>query len=225
MIRQIDLNAYCAGHLSGSILNDRIVAFPQSFVTEAKVLGAAAHRTGDGFETVQYLFEEPEALLGLPCIAEAEPVRRVLEQIRGAPKDKTLLLKANGPYSILASLIDPRHLYRWLVKHRPTVRQALDRITADLAEYLCAAAACGVSIISLADPYANLEVLGEKRYREFAAPFLMRLMRDIASGVDGCVEKPGVLLHLCPTIRFPSCGWDTWTSGISRSNTIHISTR
>jgi uroporphyrinogen-III decarboxylase len=204
MIEQIDLNAYCAGHLSGSVLDDRVIAFPRSFVVEAEALGAAVRLTRGGFETVEYLPEE--ALSKLPNLAEAVPVRRVLEEIRKAPGDKKLLLKANGPYSILASLIDPKQLYRRLIKDRPGIHRALETITAGLTDYLYAAIACGVSIISLADPYANPQVLGEKRYREFAAPFLVTLMKNIASGIDGGAEAGNtktVILHLCPHNSVP----------------------
>jgi uroporphyrinogen-III decarboxylase len=197
MIEQIDLNAYCAGHLSGSVLDDRVIAFPRSFFVEAEALGASVSLTCGGFETVEYIPEE--ALSCLPKLAEAGPVHRVLEEIRKAPKDKNLLLKANGPYSILASLIEPKQLYRRLIKDRPGIHRALETITAGLTDYLHAAIACGVSIISLADPYANPQVLGEKRYREFAAPFLVTLMKNIASRIDGGTDKAGtVILHLCP---------------------------
>jgi uroporphyrinogen-III decarboxylase len=203
MIRQIDLNARCAGHLSGGFSNDSIAAFPQSFVTEAEALGAAVHRTSVGFETVRCFLEEPEALFSLPRLSEAEPVRRVLEQMRGAPKDKILLLKANGPYSILASLIDPKHFYRWLVKHRAGIHRALDQITGGLTEYLCAAIGCGASIISLADPYASPRILGEKRYREFAAAPLVTLMKNVAAKTGGAAEKPDAVIHLCPHNSVP----------------------
>jgi uroporphyrinogen-III decarboxylase len=199
---ETDLNAYCAGHLSGIVLDDRVIALPRSFVVEAEALGAAVSLTRGGFETAQYLPEE--ALSKLPNLAEAVPVRRVLEEIRKMPKDKKLLLKANGPYSILASLIDPKQLYRRLIKDRPGIHRALDTITAGLTDYLRAAIACGASIISLADPYANLQVLGERRYREFAAPFLVTLMKNIASGIDRGADKAGtVILHLCPHNSVP----------------------
>jgi uroporphyrinogen-III decarboxylase len=203
-IEQTDLNAYCAGHLSGSVLDDRVIAFPRSFVVEAEALGAAVRLTRGGFETVEYLPEE--ALSKLPKLAESGPVRRVLEEIRKAPGDKTLLLKANGPYSILASLIESKQLYRRLIKDRPGIHRALETITAGLADYICAAIACGVSIISLADPYANLQVLGERRYREFAAPFLITLMKNIASGINEYTEAgktKAVILHLCPHNSVP----------------------
>jgi uroporphyrinogen-III decarboxylase len=203
MITRIDLNVYCAGHLSGNIFNNRIISFPRSFVTEAEALGAGIHLTREGFETVQYLFDDPKALFRLPRLTEGAPVHRVLKQICEAPKDKTLLLKVNGPYSILASLVDPKDLYRWLIKHRLAVHRALDTITFGLADYLYMAIMCGVSILSLADPYANLQVLGEKRYREFAAPCLVTLMKNIAFRVDGAAGKPKVIMHLCPHNSVP----------------------
>jgi uroporphyrinogen-III decarboxylase len=202
-IQRIDPDACCAGHLSGAGLSGRIISFPRGFVTEAEALGAVIHRSPAGLETAQYLFEEPGALLKVPRLAEGKAVRRVLKQICGAPKNKTLLLKAGGPYSILASLIDPKHFYRWLIKHRSAIHHALDEITRGLTDYLCAAAARGVSIISLADPYANLSVVGEKHYHEFAAPYLAALIKNIAFKIDEAAEKPKLIIHLCPHSSIP----------------------
>jgi hypothetical protein len=108
-------------------------------------------------------------------------------------------------------------LYRWLVKNAPAVHAALDTINAGLAEYIRRALAEGVKIISLADPYANQRILGEKRYREFAAAYLIKLLKNIAAGVDASNAtaklntstvvntscKKSVRLHLCPHNSVP----------------------
>jgi uroporphyrinogen-III decarboxylase len=207
MIKNIDFNAYCAGHLSGSLTDSRIIPLPEGFFTEAEALGAAVRRTQGGFETVQYLIENPEALYKLPNIADSEGARRVLEQVsrarRTEPADKTIMLKANGPYSILASLIDPAYLYRWLIKYPAAIHHGLDRITGGLTDYLFAAVTHGASIISLADPYANIDILGEKYYREFAAPYLMALLQNMDSKINAQTEKPNIIIHLCPHNSIP----------------------
>jgi uroporphyrinogen-III decarboxylase len=209
MIKNIDFNAYCAGHLSGSLTDSRIIPLPEGFFTEAEALGAAIHRTQGGFEALQYLVESPEALYKLPNIADSEGARRVLEQVSRARRtaDKTVMLKVNGPYSILASLIDPAYLYRWLIKYPAAIHHGLDRITGGLTDYLSAAVTCGASIISLADPCANIGILGEKHYREFAAPYLAALLRNMVSKINAPIndktEKPKAIIHLCPHNSIP----------------------
>jgi len=198
-----DLNAYCSGHITGHYIHKNIISFPENFVTEAEALGAVINKTANGFETPQYLFNDPKELYDIPFLAETEPVYRVMEQIRRAPKDKIILLKVNGPYSILASLIEPKMLYRWLVKNSPAVHAALNTITAGLSEYIYRAVAGGVKIISLADPYANPKILGEKRYRELAAGYLLTLLKNTAAGVNASAKEKSVLLHLCPHNSVP----------------------
>jgi uroporphyrinogen-III decarboxylase len=200
----IDLNAYCSGHITGLWTNEKIIAFPRNFVTEAQALGAAIHQTANGFETVQYLFNDPEDFCTMPFLADTEPVYRVLEQIRqAAPQRKTILLKVNGPYSILASLVEPKLFYRWFVKNNAALHDALDTVSEGLAEYICGAVLEGVKIISLADPYANLQILGEKRYREFAAPYLLKLLQNISARINGARGEKKIILHICPHNSVP----------------------
>jgi hypothetical protein len=199
----LDLNAYCSGHITGFGGHKKIIAFPDNFVTEAKALGAVINKTANGFETAQYLFNNPDELYAIPSLADTEPAYRVIEQIHQAPKDKIILLKANGPYSILASLIDPKLLYRWFVKNSPAVHTALNTITAGLTDYINRTVKEGVKIISLADPYANPEILGEKRYRELAAAYLLTLLENTATAVNSIAKEKNVLLHLCPHNSIP----------------------
>jgi uroporphyrinogen-III decarboxylase len=187
-----DLNAYCSGHITGQDGNPGIIAFPRNFVTEAQALGAGTEKTAGGFETARYLFSNPEELLRLPLLDEQLPIARLLEEIEKAPPGKTVLLKANGPYSILAALVPPQLFYRWLAKRKAEVHAALERISVGLAAYILKAASRGAAILSLADPYANPEVLGEKHYGEFAAPYLIKALKEIADGA------PELVAHLCP---------------------------
>jgi uroporphyrinogen-III decarboxylase len=192
-----DLNAYCPGHITkgeGSPLENHpgIAAFPHNFGTEALALGAKTEKTAGGFETPQYLFSFPEELLDLPLMDEQPPVIHLLEMIEKLPPGKTVLLKANGPYSILASLISPSLFYRWLAKNKAQVHTALERITSGLVLYILKAVSKGVKILSLADPYANPDILGEKHYREFAASYLVKLLKEITN------KAPGLVTHLCP---------------------------
>jgi uroporphyrinogen-III decarboxylase len=190
----IDPNAYCSGHISGQGDNPHIAAFPEGFVTEAQALGAGIRRTANGFASAEYLFSDPGELETLPLIHEQPPIRQVLEQIGKAPGGKTRLLKANGPYSILASLVEPKLFYRWLAKNPSAIHAALARITRGSGEYIRQAFDKGVKILSLADPFANPAILGERRYREFAATYLLRLLGELLHEQ----RHEGRLIHLCP---------------------------
>jgi uroporphyrinogen-III decarboxylase len=196
-----DPNAYCSGHITGHGDHPNIAAFPDNFVAEALALGAELDRTPNGFVTVAPLFKDrgsdqgsdPRSLADLPALDEQEPALRVLSQIQNSPPEKIRLLKANGPYSILASLVDPPLLYRWLSKNPAEMRRGLEKITAGLGAYILKAFDRGVSILSLADPFANPRVLGERRCREFAGSYLAELLRLVMGA-----GHRGRVIHLCP---------------------------
>jgi uroporphyrinogen-III decarboxylase len=200
-----DPNAYCSGHINGQGDNPHIAAFPEGFSVEAQALGARIVKTANGFPSPEYLFSDPGELRTLPLIHEQPPVKKVLEQIETAPREKTRLLKVNGPYSILASLVEPKLFYRWLAKNPSDIHAALAQITAGSTAYIRMAFRKGVRIISLADPFANPEILGERRYREFAAAYLLKLLGEILKPLPPNAETSGSqvsprnrLIHLCP---------------------------
>jgi uroporphyrinogen-III decarboxylase len=194
-----DLNALCVGHITGNTANNNIIAFPDNFTTEAKALGAETETTANGFEVIRPLFTEPDMLFNVPSFGESELIKAVVEKIRAASnaaaKEKKVLLKMNGPYSVLASLVKPELFYRWCAKHRHAIHAALDSITASLETYLDSSIDSGADIVSLADPYAKVSILGEKRYREFTAAYLLRLLRGI--------KGKKAVVHLCPHTSIP----------------------
>jgi uroporphyrinogen-III decarboxylase len=214
ILADFDPNAYCPGHITGRDINTNITAFPQNFFTEAESLGAEINKTKGGFETVRILFNEPGELYQLPNLACGEKakeiIRRIKETLKPADDDltralkkKTVLLKVNGPYSILASLIDPRLFYRWLSKERGAVHAALEKITTGLGEYIQKAVNAGAEIISLADPYANVKILGEKYFLEFAARHLLDLLNFISSAFNSAEPEKKVKMHICPHNSVP----------------------
>ncbi|MDR1932187.1 MAG: hypothetical protein LBQ57_05090 [Spirochaetales bacterium] len=187
---KMDLNSYCIGHTTGSGDNDRLLALPEGFVTEAQALGAGVKKTANGFLTPEYLYKTPDMLKDIVRIDEQSAVKIILEKIKNAPKD--VLLKVSGPYSVLASVIDPSLLYRWLRKEPDLIHEALEKITRGLSGYIQAAFSLGAKILSLADPYANEKILGQNRYREYAAAYFVKLLAQILR------ENTRGVIHLCP---------------------------
>jgi uroporphyrinogen-III decarboxylase len=190
----MDLNAWCSGHINGTGNSSTIAAYPDNFTTEASAFGAIPAVTKNGLPGAAYIWTEPSMLDTLPMLDETDPVKLVLERIAKTPAGKTALLKVNGPYSVLASLVEPSLLYRWLQKNRNELHHALAAITRGLASYMIKASKRGAKIFSLADPYANMSILGKKRYIEFAAHYLVLLLRMITDRGRAL----GGVIHLCP---------------------------
>jgi uroporphyrinogen-III decarboxylase len=197
-----DLNALCMGHITGNTdknSENKIIVFPDNFITEAKALGAGSETTTNGFEVIRPIFTEPDMLFHVSPFGESALIKNVVAKIgaasSGVPKEKKVLLKLNGPYSVLASLVRPELFYRWCVKHRSAVHCALASITASMEIYLNKSVDSGAGLVSLTDPYAKVSILGEKRYREFAAAYLLNLVRS--------VNGKKVIIHLCPQSSIP----------------------
>ncbi|MDR2782648.1 MAG: hypothetical protein LBB48_02200 [Treponema sp.] len=199
----MNFNAYCLGHLSGKPEGESltaawsrldIAAFPDNFITEAAAFGAEAGTTKNGFPVTGYVWTDPSMLAPLPLLDETPPVKAVLEAIEKTPPHKTVLLKVNCPYSILSSLVEPSLFYRWLRKNKKEIHAALDTITRGLVSYMVKALHKGVKILSLADPYANIKILGKERYAEFAASYLVSLLAAIVNRN----ELLSGIIHLCP---------------------------
>jgi uroporphyrinogen-III decarboxylase len=213
-------NSYCRHHLRDGNTIPGIISLPAlsrqagfageasppaSFILEARALGAAVSRTVNGFETVSSFFSDPALLLNLPLLDEQPLIKEILGEIvkyspasscSGQEQEGAVLLRANGPYSVLASMTDPALLYRWLVKKGEYIHAALDTITTGLILYLDKAFAAGVRIVSLVDPHANPDILGEGRYREFAGSYLVKLLAELVQ--RGRIFPSCHSIHLCP---------------------------
>ncbi|MDR0877487.1 MAG: uroporphyrinogen decarboxylase family protein [Treponema sp.] len=197
-----DTNAYCSGRETCDD-NPNITAFPENFFTEALALGAEISHTASGFTTARYLFTDHDTFTDLPAMEEQAPILSVLAQIKNSPAEKTRLLKVNGPYSILAALVEPALFCRRIAKNPEVLHYGLEKITSGLAAYIHKAFALGVEIISLADPYANAEILGERRYKEFAGSYLIKLLKGIIADENSesdSDKKKHIhrIIHLCP---------------------------
>jgi len=130
------------------------------------------------------------------ALTENEPTKTVLEAIRFGNK-QPMLLQIQAPFSVLAYILEPMNLYKRVRKDPEGVEEILDLVGQAQIEYIKAALQLGVKIISLADPCASLELLGEKNYRLFAATPLFQMLQQLEPFVRGAV------IHLCPRCSYP----------------------
>jgi hypothetical protein len=103
--------------------------------------------------------------------------------------------EVSAPYSILAQSATSRFEAR-LIRDAAAVHAELAAIAQDAAARLADMLAGEVSVVSLADSWAAVEILGAARYREFVSRYqLMLLERIRAVAVDRAFHG---VLHLCP---------------------------
>lgn len=135
----------------------------------------------------------------LPKIAEAvysgEEFRATLESIDLAGNEE-IILRVLGPFSALLQNVDSNTLFKWLYKHKNEMHFALNKITEALTSYINSALNKGVNIISLAEPSALAEVIGEERYREFVIYYTDKLLKEIEENLDKSI------VHICPRTSY-----------------------
>lgn len=105
---------------------------------------------------------------------------------------ESIMLKVQAPFSALMMLIGSNRTFKWICAYPQEMHHALRTLTERTADFCIEAISKGMSIISLADPSGMLELLGEKRYKEFCAFYALLLIRKLNPYLDNAV------VHICP---------------------------
>lgn len=186
------LSPYCAAPENAVRADDSLfLTLPDDFVTEARALGAQAQATASGFLEVIPQMTAPEQLHAIPYLPDQPLIRDLLAEIERRSAVRNVRLNVSAPYSLLAQISSPK-LPAWLLRCPHDVHTALGSLTDALADYIGEAFDRGVKIVSLADPYAQRGLLGEKRYKDFAAKYQLRLLERLSQSPSHGVA------HLCP---------------------------
>lgn len=183
---------YCATGENAVRTEDSLfLTLPDDFAAEARALGAQTRATASGFWEVIPQITAPEQLRDIPYLPDKPVIRDLLAEIERRSEAHNVLLNVSAPYSLLAQISSPK-LPAWLLRRPDAVHAALGSLTGALADYIGKAFDRGVKVVSMADPHAQRELLGEKCYKEFAAQYQLRLLERL-------VQSPSHgVVHLCP---------------------------
>lgn len=140
-----------------------------------------------------YMFQKLEELKELRQIDLANGrIRELLCSIQLLQrKGETVSLEVQGPFTVLALLIDVMELYRGVHKDRQLVEDTLQLISEGLFSFIQEGISMGAQIISFAEPTGTPEQVGLEMYRQFYSKPSFRLLKKIKD------ELPNVLIHLC----------------------------
>jgi len=174
---------------------------PFCHTVEAEALGAKINY-GDrktGPRVREYAFSSVEELLGLHDIVFSEGrIAQVLQACRELSDiGETVVLEITGPFTMLASLIDPARLFRFMRKEPEKTVRLFEKIANNILAYMKEAERSGVKIISYADPVGGVSIVGPKIAETMAKEFTLPLLRR----ADELLDK-NVLIHLCPKTAF-----------------------
>jgi len=164
---------------------------PYNFTDEASALGAALRATASGFQEVIPFIKTPEQLSRVPRLSESEQIKNSLARVRELSGKQPFMANAVAPYSLL-SMIASAKLMTWLVRYPDETRAALLFLAGELGWYISGLFAAGAKVVSLSDPHAQRELVGDSRFKEFCVNSQMDLLKQILK------TKIKGVLHLCP---------------------------
>lgn len=178
---------------------DRFCRVPFCVTVEAEALGAKI-KLGDnrfGPRVEAYAYTTLEDLRSLPEIdftkGRVAEVLGSVEYLYGA--GESVILNLEGPFTILASLMEPRVFYKAVRKERELVDAVIKRLEDSIFEYVVLGIQKGAEIISYGDPMGSMDVVGPKIYQEVVGIVTLSLLKR----VEAHILKTGarVLVHLC----------------------------
>lgn len=123
------------------------------------------------------------------------PISLVIKECKELSKKHNVMIKINGPLTIISELIGMNNLFMLWKKSPNKFSDVLKIIANNLISYASECVSNGASIISYGDAICSKEILGPRHLKDiteiFSYPFLKKL--------ESIINKKA-LLHLCPKI-------------------------
>lgn len=168
---------------------------PFCLTVEAEAMGAPVDLGSRGVEPriTGYILEDVGGFASLPGIAarpgnRADVVLRAIRDLAVRGKDIPITGNLTGPITLATSLIDPLVFFRALRCDPGAVHGLLGFLAEELSGFGRAQVEAGADVVVVADPTGTGEILGPQAFREFALPYINRV-------VEGLGDK-----HACTTI-------------------------
>ena len=108
---------------------------------------------------------------------------------------RNILAEVRGPMTILEGCL--KSAFRLWRKNPPLMCRILGSIGGELLQKINALKACGVKIISYADPVGSEAILGPKTARALAEDFLLPFLESAEKILDD-----SLIMHLCPQTSY-----------------------
>lgn len=101
-----------------------------------------------------------------------------------------------GPVSTASSLMEPVDYYKELRRKPEEAHEFMEFVTENLIYFAKAQIAAGADILAISDPSGTGEILGPKRFEEFAVPYLNKIINAVKEDAPG-----GTIIHICGRLR------------------------
>jgi [methyl-Co(III) methanol-specific corrinoid protein]:coenzyme M methyltransferase len=128
-----------------------------------------------------------------------ETVTQAVYSLAKKHPDMPVIGNLTGPVSTAASIVEPMTFLKGLLKDKENSSKLMDYVTDFLIAYGRALVESGASFISIGDPTATGEILGPFSFKNYAVPYLNRLVRALnETGVF-------VIVHICGNMKAVRC--------------------
>jgi uroporphyrinogen-III decarboxylase len=174
---------------------DCFCKLPFCATIEADALGACI-KLGDfnnGPRVDRYVFSSIEELDSIGRIDfKSGRIGTVLDSVEILSNNgEQVILNVEGPFTIIASLIEPVTFYKALRKNKSMALSVLKKIEDNVTEYMFEAIKRGARIISYADPMGTIDILGPYIFKEFSAISTINIIKGSELFLNGS------LIHIC----------------------------
>jgi MtaA/CmuA family methyltransferase len=139
----------------------------------------------DKMETFESLFRLQEGKGRISQVIEA------IEILHGPEPSRPLIANLTGPVSLATSLMEPMTFYKAMGKKTALTHEFLQFLTENLIILGKLMLRAGAQIVAVSDPSASGEILGPKRFRDYALPYI----NDILDALQG--DSAASLVHIC----------------------------
>lgn len=170
---------------------------------EAIAYGSAVRRMGCNYIPGEYKVHSLDELSQLGAMPYDSGILKAVLECISENSEENIVLDVEGPFAIIAALMDPTKLYVCLRKNSDTLQTVLEKIADSLADYVIEAIQRGVKIISYAEPEGVMQLVGEKFYKAFIGPTTIRFFKKVMPYLNKAI------IHICGKTSYSlvKCGY------------------
>ncbi|MBU5591493.1 methylcobamide--CoM methyltransferase [Clostridium sp. MSJ-4] len=102
-----------------------------------------------------------------------------------------VILKVQGPFTIINSLIEPRIFYKAIRKNKEEVEKIMGVIEESIALFIEEGIKRGADIISYGDSAGTMDVLGPKMYKAYSGRYNYNVLKRVQDKINNSI------IHIC----------------------------
>lgn len=155
------------------ITEPRVSEYPINSVTEYKTLNHANLDEGRGKTVLESIEILKEMNSNVPIVANL-----------------------TGPVSLASSLMEPVNYYKELRRKPAESHEYMEFVTENLIEFGNAQLKAGADVLAISDPSGTGEILGPKMFKEFAIPYLNKIIDETKD-----LAETGTIIHICGRLK------------------------